>query len=215
FVHEVEILVGLSHENVVRLIGFIEQLEQGEAWIVLSWHPNGNVRDFLPAGDWEILERISLIKDTFEGLTYLHSRKPPICHGDLKSLNILVSPSYRAIITDFGSAPTIQARATGNHLTLTGPAWSLRWASPEVLFGDNPNLPSDIWSAGWICWEIMTDQVPFSKLNTDGGIIATVVGKELPSTSEDAHLSQITWLCSLMTDCWKFDPKGRPSIAHC
>ncbi|KIO21342.1 hypothetical protein M407DRAFT_218911, partial [Tulasnella calospora MUT 4182] len=115
------------------------------------------------------------------GLSYLHSRKPPICHGDLKSLNILVSPSYRAIITDFGSArglneladsvthedrepatrekpteeeATIQIRATGYQLTLTGPAWSLRWASPEVLYGDTPNLSSDVWSAGWICWEV-------------------------------------------------------------
>lgn len=26
------------------------------------------------------------IKDVFEGLDYLHNRKPPICHGDLKSV---------------------------------------------------------------------------------------------------------------------------------
>ncbi|KIO21329.1 hypothetical protein M407DRAFT_29047 [Tulasnella calospora MUT 4182] len=242
FVHEVEILAGLSHENVVRLIGFIEQLEQGEAWIVLSWHPNGNVRDFLPTGDCEIPERISLIKDTFEGLTYLHSRKPPICHGDLKSLNILVSPSYRAIITDFGSArglnvladsvtledrdpvtrgnpteeeATIQIRATGYQLTLTGPAWSLRWASPEVLSGANPNLPSDVWSAGWICWEIMTNEFPFPELNSQTGIVVAVVHGKLPSTRDDAQLSQITRLCSLMTDCWKFDPENRPDVAEC
>ncbi|KIO21337.1 hypothetical protein M407DRAFT_54667, partial [Tulasnella calospora MUT 4182] len=215
FVHEVEILAGLSHENIVRLIGFVEQLEQGEAWIVLSWHPNGNVRDFLTTGEWEIPERISLIKDTFEGLTYLHSQEPPICHGDLKSLNILVSSSYRAIITDFGSAPIIQIRAIGNQLTLTGPAWSLRWASPEVLSGDTPNLASDVWSAGWICWEIMTNEFPFPKLNSRNGIIVAVVGGKLPSTQEDALLSQITRLCSLMTDCWKFDPENRPDVAAC
>ncbi|KIO17100.1 hypothetical protein M407DRAFT_85297, partial [Tulasnella calospora MUT 4182] len=57
------------------------------------------------------------------GLEYLHSRKPPICHGDLKSLNILVSSSYRAIITDFGSARVLDDLAErvvpGDHSVAT------------------------------------------------------------------------------------------------
>lgn len=63
------------------------------------------------------------IDDVVRGLEYLHSQEPPICHGDLKSvclvlksdskietesrlmqLNILVNWMYRAVITDFGSA---------------------------------------------------------------------------------------------------------------
>lgn len=59
--HEVEILAGLSHENIVHMIGFVEELEQGKAWIVLSWQPNGNVSEFLATGEWEIPERISLV----------------------------------------------------------------------------------------------------------------------------------------------------------
>ncbi|KIO15835.1 hypothetical protein M407DRAFT_62415, partial [Tulasnella calospora MUT 4182] len=74
-------------------------------------------------------------------------------------LNILVSSLFRAIITDFGSARVeecqrINVVATGNQLTLTGPAWSLRWAPPEVVNGDRLGLSSDIWSAGWVCWEV-------------------------------------------------------------
>lgn len=97
-------------------------------------------------------------------------------------LNILVSSSHRAIITDFGSAraiieseddvtgkernqqmqetPTtegpskIHVGAIANQLTLTGPAWSLRWAPPEVVNGKRPSLSSDVWAAGWVCWEV-------------------------------------------------------------
>lgn len=43
---------------------------------------------------------------------------------------------------------------SSNQLTLTGPAWSLRWAAPEVALGEPQNLASDIWAAGWICWEV-------------------------------------------------------------
>ncbi|KIO18521.1 hypothetical protein M407DRAFT_31819, partial [Tulasnella calospora MUT 4182] len=190
------------------------------------------------------------IQDTFEGIEYLHTRQPPICHGDLKSLNILVSASYRAIITDFGSArilkegedrpedrdkirdvtgasavaPATDERidsteitivASSNHLTLTGPAWSLRWAAPEVAMGEPQNLASDIWAAGWICWEVMTNKVPFPELNSEGAIVLKVVEGQVPVAREDTQLSQIVRLCSLMTDCWAFKPRNRPNISQC
>lgn len=53
----------MFHENVVHMIGYVEELKQGKAWIVLSWQPNGNVSEFLATGEWEIPERISLVSD--------------------------------------------------------------------------------------------------------------------------------------------------------
>lgn len=55
--------------------------------------------------------------------------------------------------------------------SLTGPAWSTRWASPERLNGQSPDLPSDIWALGWVCWEVsralsMT-HMPLSTLHPD------------------------------------------------
>lgn len=146
---------------------------------------------------------MSQIYDVACGIHYLHTQQPPICHGDLKSVdpslivvlhelickstkaNILVNSESRAVITDFGSArllertsegPTdnsttpnrsteetkdqeshsIRLEMSGTHtvITVTGPAWTLRWASPEVLDGELPDLPSDIWAFGWICWEV-------------------------------------------------------------
>ncbi|KAG9025613.1 hypothetical protein FS837_004882, partial [Tulasnella sp. UAMH 9824] len=60
FVNEVEIMARLSHENIIRLVAFVEDLHNGKAWFVLSWEPNGNVSEFLATGEWEIPERISL-----------------------------------------------------------------------------------------------------------------------------------------------------------
>ncbi|KIO23199.1 hypothetical protein M407DRAFT_27347 [Tulasnella calospora MUT 4182] len=247
FVHEVELLAGLSHENIVQLIGFVEDLERDKAWIVLSWEPNGNVREFLASGKWEIPERISLIQDMFEGLEYLHTRQPPIRHGDLKSLNILVSSSYRAVITDFGSARALSraehqtvepsagqvterasARAehdtcqgvrivaTADQLTLTGPAWSLRWAAPEVLNAtEDLGLSSDIWSAGWVCWEVMTDKLPFPELQSDVDITLQIVQKIDRLTPDQEEMKNVVALCNLMADCWEFEPDSRPQSAQC
>ena len=54
-------MAGLCHENIVRFLGFIEDLENGKAWIVLAWEPNGTVSEFLAAGKREVPERISLV----------------------------------------------------------------------------------------------------------------------------------------------------------
>ncbi|KAG9001661.1 hypothetical protein FRB90_011573 [Tulasnella sp. 427] len=240
FVHEVEMTAGLAHENVVRLIGFVEDLENDIAWMVLPWESNGNLSEFLAKGIFVILERVSLIKDTLEGVKYLHTRRPPICHGDLKSMNILINSSYRAIITDFGSArtlrgqkddvaedgqdgdglertipddqgPPIQVVTSGSQLTLTGPAFSLRWAPPEVVNGRRPHLSSDIWAVGWA----MTNQIPFQDVSAAGLLTLKVMRGEVPATREDDQLSQIIALCSLMKDCWAFNPAARPDIARC
>ena len=56
-----EVTAGLSHKNIVRLVGFVEDLENGKAWVVLSWEPNGNVSEFLATGKYEIPERVSLV----------------------------------------------------------------------------------------------------------------------------------------------------------
>ncbi|KAG9027722.1 hypothetical protein FS837_004184, partial [Tulasnella sp. UAMH 9824] len=122
FVNELSLMALLSHPNIIEFLGFVEDAEKGDTWIILPWEANGNVRDFLKSGKWDIPERVSLVQDTAEGLEYLHTHDPPICHGDLKSvsngavvpepkpdppgiqLNILVNSSYQAVITDFGSA---------------------------------------------------------------------------------------------------------------
>lgn len=51
---------------------------------------------------------------------------------------------------------SLKAKVTsfGKSITMTGPAWTIRWAAPELLGGDLPDLASDIWALGWICWEV-------------------------------------------------------------
>ncbi|KIO16409.1 hypothetical protein M407DRAFT_45269, partial [Tulasnella calospora MUT 4182] len=101
---EAGFLVKLRHQNIVKLEGFVEDLFNSRVWLVFPWEENGNLKDFAASQDWEIPERIWLICDVAEGVEYLHGRSPPVYHGDLKSVNILVTSECRAVITDFGSA---------------------------------------------------------------------------------------------------------------
>ncbi|KAG9040800.1 hypothetical protein FS837_000170 [Tulasnella sp. UAMH 9824] len=109
---ESQFLLDLSHPNIIKIEGYVEDTSKHIIWLVFPWEENGNLRDFLASGEWEIPERISLINDVTEGVEYLHSQKPPIYHGDLKSLNVLVNSEYHALITDFGSARRLTDEAS-------------------------------------------------------------------------------------------------------
>ncbi|KAG8944627.1 Ephrin type-A receptor 8 [Tulasnella sp. 424] len=215
--HEVSLLNELSHENIVKVIGFVEDAKDGIAWMILPWEKNGNLREFIASADWEFPERLAL-------------------------LNILVTSENRAILTDFGSArsleptsggssqsrapeveaaphpnmvsPRVEVAAYGTTITLTGPAWTLRWAAPELLAGSLPDLASDIWAFGWICWEVMTSNFPFDGENDVSAILQIVEGR-LPSVHGDGRLDQVVALANLMIDCWSLDPSKRPTAKTC
>ncbi|KAG8970507.1 hypothetical protein FRC05_000615 [Tulasnella sp. 425] len=242
--HELSLLSKLSHSNIVKLVGFVEDAKEGVAWMILPWESNGNLREYVQSMDLKIPERVSLIFGVAQGIQYLHSRKPPICHGDLKSLNVLVNSANRAIITDFGSArplgcvfalregfETVQEHRqgtldqeqvsvqtevsqSGTFITLTGPKWTLRWAAPELLNGGLPSLASDIWAFGWICWEAITGKLPFPEAN-EVTVVLQVVEGQLPQLGDHNDLNQIHDLCSLMRDCWMLDPSKRPPARKC
>ncbi|KIO18851.1 hypothetical protein M407DRAFT_83509 [Tulasnella calospora MUT 4182] len=212
-IREVELLAELDHPNIVELEGFVEDAPKSMIWLVFHWAYHGDLKEFVGSVDWEIPERIFLIHDVAQGLAYLHSREPPICHGDLKSLNVLVDWRCCARITDFGSAHPFCASTTT--ITLTGNKYTLRWAAPELLLEDQLSLWSDIWALGWIAYEVMTESLPFEDVTSDIVVVERVLGGKLPSLIDNAHLSLIHELCSLMNMCWKSNPTERPTAISC
>ncbi len=73
-------------------------------FIIQEFMPKGNLFEYLanPAVLLDEHTRLKMAKDIALGMVYLHQRKPPIIHKDLKSLNILVDELSRLKICDFG-----------------------------------------------------------------------------------------------------------------
>ncbi|KAG9050007.1 hypothetical protein FS837_008187 [Tulasnella sp. UAMH 9824] len=133
---------------------------------------HGNLRDFLASGEWEIPERISLIHDVTLGLEYLHSREPPIYHGDLKSLNILVDLACHALITDFGSARHLggdqvgkRPKGANEHKTQpsTDPNTKEEHITLEAFFSATAStltLTGSSYTLRWAAPELLQDEGP-------------------------------------------------------
>ncbi|KAK6966784.1 kinase-like domain-containing protein [Favolaschia claudopus] len=199
----------LYHPNVLPFFG-LYHIEQ-RLCLISPWMQNGNIMEFLRANSPDTPRRFSMILDVANGLEYLHNQNNTI-HGDLKGINILVTPSGRACITDFGlsiivNAMTLQLTAS----TTANNRGTARYYAPELFDHGVKTFASDIYAFGCVAYEIMTGQLAFRELSNDMQIILGVLkGKRperLPSCRGTPSLDSF-W--ELLETCWAGEKEKRP-----
>ncbi|KAG8984000.1 hypothetical protein FRB93_006839 [Tulasnella sp. JGI-2019a] len=198
----------LRHPNILPLIGFYLSVNLDLALVVCPIQPNGNVRDYLQRVNPSILERLRLALDTLCAIEYLHNLDPPVVHGDIKALNILMSDERRAVLCDFGLA--IAADEVQSGLTTSkGFKGSVRYCSPELVMEDEARRwpPSDMWAWGCLFVEIMKEIVPYPRQRNDFQVISALQRGDLPG-SEDLLKDPINFW-PIVQNCWHADPQMR------
>ena len=104
---EAKIQQNLKHPNIVVLYG--AQFDANNCGLFLEFMKHGPVNEFIEMFDVTWGWKIQVMHDVGLAMFYLHCQQPAIIHGDLKCQNILIGNEYRAKITDFGLAQTIQS----------------------------------------------------------------------------------------------------------
>ncbi|KAJ7646880.1 kinase-like domain-containing protein [Roridomyces roridus] len=93
------------------------------------------------------------VLDVALGLAHLHEKS--VVHGDLKADNILITPSLRACIADFGLSSIITScsslRFTNSSQKQGG---TIRYQAPELHRGGDNNLRSDIYAFACVVYEV-------------------------------------------------------------
>ncbi|KAJ7586513.1 hypothetical protein C8J56DRAFT_1026825 [Mycena floridula] len=213
FSREIIIWSQLSHPNVLPLYGiyYLDHRETSQACIVSPWMEHGNLLKFLTTAP-EQVNRSSLILDIASGLEYLH--KQTIIHGDLKALNVLVTPSLRACIMDFGLSMIATSQMATSSASSNN-AGTLAWQAPETMSHVGRNTQkSDMYSFACVCYEIFTGKPPFCEHENlrEMAIMLKVLNNERPTQPASSELNDTVWNC--MTDCWKHNPDERPTAGE-
>ncbi|KAG8989277.1 hypothetical protein FRB90_002330 [Tulasnella sp. 427] len=204
-----------AHPGITRFLGFYATDDFSEAWLVSSWQPNGNVREFIQKNQLEVPEKLSLIYDTIDALEFLHQLDPPICHGDVKSANVVINSSFRAVLCDFGLARIREDSGFERLETSTGFKGSIRWCSPELINGDPRSPHSDVYAWAWLVWEIMTGKLPYEGTSAEYAIIVKIFEGPRPHVDGESRLSDCLQVWELMTRCWESEPGERPTSGMC
>lgn len=100
-VGEAGIMSMLNHPKILQLYGC--SLTTQTIWIVTELCSKGSLRSLLfnKQVDLSLKNKLSLCLDIADGMNYLHTRRPPIIHRDLKVIHYFHINLYRKFLIVF------------------------------------------------------------------------------------------------------------------
>ena len=116
FQREASILATLRHPNLPRVSDYFQIHGQGQ-YLVMDFIEGEDLRERIERLQQLPEKEVILIGAAIcDALMYLHRRKPPVIHRDIKPGNIKITPEGHVILVDFGLVKLLE----GNQQTTTG-----------------------------------------------------------------------------------------------
>ncbi len=157
FLREVQLLRGLAHPAIVRVLASGEL--DGVPWFAMTLVAGPSLRARLADGPLAPDEARAVFGRVLAALEHAHAQG--VIHRDLKPGNVLLGPEG-AVLADFGIAhPGETVAAPLTRLTETAAVLgTLPYMSPEQRAGTPLDRRSDLFSVGVMLYEALTGVVP-------------------------------------------------------
>ena len=152
FDFERRMLATLDHPNIVRLYDGGE-LEDGRPYLVMDYVEGQPIDAYCQERCLSVEQRLRLFQSLCHALQHAHRNL--VVHRDLKPGNVLVGDDGVLSLLDFGIAKLLEEGPprTASQLVPMTPSY----ASPEQVAGRPVTIASDLYSAGLLLRELVTD----------------------------------------------------------
>jgi eukaryotic-like serine/threonine-protein kinase len=169
FIREASLLVHLDHPGIVRVLDAFEA--HSTFFIVMPWIEGGTLRKHIDESAAVAPDQILRIADeTLDALAALHAAG--LVHRDIKPSNIVIRPSGKMVLIDFGIACPSSGHIGEGRLVGSPP-----YCSPEQILGRPVDGRSDVYSLGCTLYELVFGRPPF-----DGDDVEAIIDGHLRGT---------------------------------
>lgn len=166
---ERQILAGLDHPNIARLIDGGAS-EDGRPWLAMECVDGVPITEYCDRNQLPLAGRLRLMAQVTAAVEHAHRHL--VVHRDLKPGNILVTADGDVKLVDFGIAKLLRPD-DNSPLPKTRTGFLLltpQYASPEQLKGEPITTATDVYQLGVVLYELLTGSNPHSaRRGLDGG----------------------------------------------
>ena len=185
FLQERQILAGLQHPGIARLLDVGETAE-GAPYLVLDYIDGVPIDAY--SRKLDLGGKLRLFLEVCDAVAYAHRNL--IIHRDIKPSNILVNAAGQPKLLDFGiakilAATTDQTRTRERLLTPD-------YASPEQVRGAAQTTATDVYSLGAVLYDLLTGQSPhaFPSITPEAVDAAICTGEPTPARRLNPEVPQ-------------------------
>jgi serine/threonine protein kinase len=158
---EREVLSGLDHPNIARLIDG-GSTPEGLPYLVMEYVEGTPIDQFCESRQISITDRLRLFRQVCSAVQYAHQHL--VVHRDIKTGNILVTADGVPKLLDFGIAKLLHSEFSTLAAAETRPEMrpmTLDYASPEQVRGEPITTATDIYSLGVLLYKLLTGRLPY------------------------------------------------------
>ncbi|KAF6986986.1 hypothetical protein CFC21_004666 [Triticum aestivum] len=162
--------------------------------------------------DWQ--KRIVAVNDVAQAVSYLHHEcSPPIIHRDITSNNILLDATFKAFVSDFGTARILKPDSS-NWSALAG---TYGYIAPELSCTSVVTEKCDVYSFGVVVLELVMGKHPRdlldgSLLSGEQAMLVKDILDQRPTTPTTTEENSLALLIKMAFSCLESSPQARPTM---
>ena len=158
FRRERQILAGLEHPNIARLLDG-GATSEGLPYLVMEYIDGAPITRYCKEKGLAVRERLELFRTVC--LAVQHAHRNLVVHRDLKAGNILVTSAGVPKLLDFGIAKLLDDSPEQAETVTALGMLTPECASPEQIRGEKITTASDVYSLGVLLFVLLTDEPPY------------------------------------------------------